>query len=130
VRGQKLFVRPIEAGDSGAVAELLCETDVPRVPSMGLIGKLAGKIVAVAALSLTADAVHIDDLVVAAELRRKWIGRLMVDEVESLAQKMERSWITAQAESPIRDFLVRVGFAAADSRLQRRVRGRSAGAGS
>jgi N-acetylglutamate synthase-like GNAT family acetyltransferase len=130
VRGQKLFVRPIEPDDRGAVRTLLSPAETAEIPAIGLIGRLVGQTVAVAALSLTEDAIRIDQLVVAPELRRKRIGRLMVDEVESLARKLNRSWVVASPQAPIAAFLARIGFATEDDQLRRRVGRPGVGEGS
>src|SRR5687767_467087 len=92
MRGLRLFVRPIDAADHPAVAEFLARQD-PRTtlpPLFGLLGKLLGDIVAVAAVELTADALRLDDIIVARDLRKKRIGRVMIRELEELAAKMDR----------------------------------------
>ena len=76
MRGQKLYVRPIEAADHDAIRAFLA-LNAPShapVPSCGLLGKLLGDIVAVLSMEITPDAVRVDDLVVAKDLRRKRIG--------------------------------------------------------
>lgn len=109
MRGQKLFIRPIDPTDHDTIRPFL-ERHAPgvAVPAMGLIGKLVGNLVAVLAMSLTSDALRIDCLVVAEELRRKRIGRLMMDEAVRMAGKLEKAWVECEGE---RAFLQRVGFA-------------------
>src|ERR1700687_5633554 len=108
MRGQKLFVRPIESADRDAVSRFLqAQSDTSPVPACGLLGKLVGELVSVVAMQITADAIQIDDIVVARDLRRKRIGRVMLDEVEQIAAKMDRprliiavedrqSWLSGQ----------------------------------
>ena len=69
--------------------------------------------------------VHVDgairllDLVVAEELRRKWIGRVMLNELAALAAKLEREWLVADVAHA--DFLRRVGFIEEGGVMKRRV---------
>src|SRR3954452_2364079 len=121
MRGQKLFVRPIEAADREAIGAFLASHAPPHapVPACGLLGKLLGDIVAVLSMEITGDAVRVDDLVVAKDLRRKRIGRGMLAELDTLAAKMEREWLIAPKDH---EFLRRVGFSGNDV-LRRRVGG-------
>ena len=123
MRGQRLYVRPIEPGDSDAVrAFLVAHAERDAVPACGLLGKLLGQLVAVMAIDLSeADGIRVDELVVLPDLRRKRIGRVMMNELESLAAKMERDWLIAEAAEGARDFLRRVGFVDDGSRMVRRV---------
>jgi len=111
MKGQKLFIRPIEAGDGEAIGAFLARNSTSRpVPVCGLIGKLVGELVAVLSMEVVDDGVRIDDLVVDKELRRKRIGRIMVQEVENLARKMDREWVIAEQREDVNEFLRRVGF--------------------
>jgi len=108
MRGQKLFVRPIEAADHDAIrAFLAAHASHGAVPSCGLVGKLVGDIVAVLSMEITPDAVRVDDLVVAKDLRRKRIGRGMLAELEALAAKIDKEWLVAREDH---EFFRRVGF--------------------
>jgi predicted GNAT family N-acyltransferase len=111
VRGQKLFVRPIENGDSDSIRSFL-KSNGGRITQTdcGLVGKLVGDLVAVVAMELEGDALRIDDVVVATELRRKRIGRFMLDEVERLASKLERKRVVVSGRAPLREFFQRTGF--------------------
>ena len=81
-----------------------------------------GELVAVMAIDLgESNGVRIRDLIVAPELRRKRIGRVMMSEVESLAAKMERDWLIAEDAGISREFLRRVGFIDEGTRMVRRV---------
>src|SRR5437899_8669911 len=112
MRGQKLFVRPIEPGDAEAVRKFFTANAHPdAVPACGLVGKLLGQLVAVMDIDLSeVDAIQVRDLLVAPELRRKRIGRVMMNELEALGAKMERDWLIAEAAGDAREFLRRVGF--------------------
>ena len=119
MRGQKLFVRPIDEADRDAVGAFLAKhaSSQAHVPACGLLGKLLGDIVAVLSMEIIGDAVRVDDLVVAKELRRKRIGRGMLAELDALAAKMDRQWIIANNDH---EFLRRVGFSG-NGILRRRV---------
>jgi GNAT superfamily N-acetyltransferase len=124
MRGQKLFIRPIEPADRDAVSRFLRqETAGSIVPACGLLGKLVGELVAVLAMQITADAIQIDDVVVAADLRRKRIGRLMLDEAEQIAAKMDRTRLIVTAPH---EFFRRTGFAREGERWIRQVRSHGA----
>src|SRR5215212_3561802 len=91
MRGLRLFIRPIEPGDHDDVRAFLERNSDEIAPAAwGLLGKLLGDVVAVVGMELTNDAVRVREIVVARELRRKWIGKVMMREVEQLAVKMDR----------------------------------------
>ena len=115
MRGLRLFVRPIEAADSGALEAFFSRQEAPptarpSTPACGLLGKLLGDVVAVVSLEITEDALRIEDVTVARELRRKWIGRVMMREVEQLAVKMDRRRIVVEDAAGAQEFFRRVGF--------------------
>jgi ribosomal protein S18 acetylase RimI-like enzyme len=116
VRGLRLFVRPIEATDQSEVEAFfsgkaeLSTTESRPVPACGLLGKLLGDVVAVVSLEITDDALRVADVTVARELRRKWIGRVMMREVEQLAAKMDRRRIVVEQAGDAQEFFRRVGF--------------------
>ena len=115
MRGLRLFVRPIEPDDGPAVARFLgLAADAPisagGPAGPGLMGKLLGDIVAVVGLEITDDALRIDQILVAPELRRKWIGKAMMREVEQLAAKFDRQRIIVEDACGAQEFFRRVGF--------------------
>ena len=115
-------MRPIERGDRDALqAFLTTHGDGANVPETGLVGKLVGNLVAVLAMDVTPEAIRIDDLIVARELRRKQIGRVMLSELADLAAKMERDWLVVERRDG-REFLRRVGFEERDGAMVRKVR--------
>ena len=122
MKGQRLFVRPIEAADRDSIAAFLQDQQASaEVPACGLLGKLVGDLVAVVALDFTPDAVRLDNIVVAGALRRKWIGRVMLREVEQLAVKMERPTVIVDDARGAQEFFRRVGFENEGDRWVRRV---------
>jgi len=115
VRGLRLFVRPIEAADQLALQAFFSKPGnaaEPRdtTPAWGLLGKLLGDVVAVVSLDITDDALRVADVTVTRELRRKWIGRVMMREVEQLALKMDRRRIVVEHAGEAQEFFRRVGF--------------------
>jgi GNAT superfamily N-acetyltransferase len=115
VRGLRLFVRPIEASDDAVLQAFFSQQEGaaearPSTPAWGLLGKLLGDVVAVVSLEITGDALRVKDLTVARELRRKWIGRVMMREVEQLAAKMDRRRIVVEHAGDAHEFFRRVGF--------------------
>ena len=122
MKGQKLVVRAIEAPDHEAVREFLrAEGDDPLVPPCGLIGKVVGDIVAVLAMQITADAVQIDHIVVAGNVRRKRIGRFLVDEAGQIASRIDRNQLTAECGGAADGFFQKIGFEREGSRWIRRL---------
>jgi GNAT superfamily N-acetyltransferase len=126
MKGQRLFVRPIEPGDEAALREFLdSQGDSGPVPACGLLGKLVGNLVSILAMQITPDAVTIDNVLVAKELRRKRIGRAMIDEAEQIAIRMDRTQLVcpdATGASAGAEFLRRTGFTREGARWIREVR--------
>jgi GNAT superfamily N-acetyltransferase len=119
VKGQKLFVRPIEAGDAAAIRAFASKHGGGPVPSAGLIGKLVGELAAILTMEIEPDAIRILDLLVAEELRRKRVARVMLNELAIMAAAMKREWLVANIAH--REFLERVGFHEANGLMRRRV---------
>jgi ribosomal protein S18 acetylase RimI-like enzyme len=111
VRGLRLYVRPIEAGDAEAVGAFLrASSPASPLPAHGLLGKLLGDIVAVVGTEVTGETLRIEQIVVASQLRRKWIGRGMVREVEQLATRCGSRQIVVENAGEAQEFFRRVGF--------------------
>ena len=111
MRGLRLYVRPIDSADASAVSAFLARHDADvSPPAWGLLGKLLGDIVAVVALEITDDALRVEEIVVARELRRKRIGRAMLREVEQLAAKFDRRRVIVDDARGAQEFFRRVGF--------------------
>jgi ribosomal protein S18 acetylase RimI-like enzyme len=122
VRGQRLFIRPIELPDRPEVANFLkTNSAAEAAPECGLLGKLVGRLVAVMAMEITSDALRIDDIVVAGDLRRKWIGKAMLREAAELARKFEKMQLVVTDARGADEFLRRVGFEEQGSVWIRRV---------
>lgn len=127
MKGQRLFVRAIEESDRDAVQSFLAaEGHDAALPACGLLGKLVGDLVAVLEMQITADSVEVHEIVVARELRRKRIGRVMLAELEQIARKIERPRLVVPAtrgatHSGAAEFLRRVGFEREGSRWIREI---------
>jgi ribosomal protein S18 acetylase RimI-like enzyme len=123
MRGQKLYVRPIDARDGEAIRAFLATwADSDTVPESGLIGKLVGDLIAVMALDFSIPGrVRIDNIIVAPDYRRKRVGRAMLRELESLAAKMERDVLVAEPPGEAREFFRRVGFVDDSEGMTRKV---------
>lgn len=124
MRGLRLFVRPIEPADREALATFLsrhADGRAAAIPECGLLGKLLGDIVAVVAIDIAGDSLRISDMTVARELRRKWIGRVMMRELEQLAAKMDRRRIVVDDARDAQEFFRRVGFESEGERWVRLV---------
>jgi N-acetylglutamate synthase-like GNAT family acetyltransferase len=119
VKGQKLFVRPIEGSDATALRAFAVGHGGDPTPPAGLLGKLVGELAAVLTMEVEPDAVRLIGLVVAEELRRKRVGRVMLNELANVAASMNRQWLVAGIEH--RAFLERVGFVEMDGVMKRRV---------
>ena len=119
MKGQKIFVRPIDAADSDAIRTFAAQYGGPPEPRSGLLGKLVGELVSVLSMDVEHDAIRILDLVVAEELRRKRVGRVMLNELAALAKKLERNWVIADVKHA--GFLQRVGFVEEGGVMKRRV---------
>lgn len=119
MKGQKLFVRPIEAADFDAVRAFAARHGGSPDVRSGLLGKLVGELVSVMSIDIEADAVCVVDLVVAEELRRKRVGRVMLNELAALAAKLERNWLIADVKHA--EFLRHVGFTEDQGVMKRRV---------
>ncbi len=124
MKGQRLFVRPIDAGDTAAVGDFLARHGIAAAtPSCGLVGKLVGDLVAVLTMEVTETSIRVEELIVAEELRGKRVGRVMMNELHALAAKMDRKRIEAD-RGAADGFLRRVGFEEEGTKWVRRVSGR------
>jgi N-acetylglutamate synthase-like GNAT family acetyltransferase len=122
MRGQRLFVRAIEAEDHDQIRRFLTShRGRPEVPACGLLGKLAGELVAILGMQITPDAVQITDIVVAKDFRRKRIGRVLLMELEHIAAKIDRRRLVVEGQSEAPGFLSKVGFEQAGTQWIRRL---------
>ena len=110
---------PAPAQNEGLTPSSAQNEGLTPAPAWGLLGKLLGDVVAVVALRITDDALRVEGVTVARELRRKWIGRVMMREVEQLAVKMDRRRIVVEDAGDAQEFFRRVGFQSEGARWVR-----------
>lgn len=123
MRGLRLFIRPIDPADDDALNAFFQRQECSlSTPAWGLLGKLLGDVVAVVSLDISDDALRIAEIVVARDLRRKWIGRGMLREVEQLARKMDRNRVVVDDARDAQEFFRRVGFESEGERWVRVLR--------
>lgn len=122
MKGQRLFIRPIEASDASSLREFLDRHGVSSpVPACGLLGKLIGDLVGMVAMRITPEALEIENVLVSKDLRRKHIGRALIAEAEQIAVRLERAQLVVTAPAG-GEFLRRVGFDREGERWIRQVR--------
>lgn len=122
VRGQFLFVRPIESGDFPELRRLAVNARL-EPGATGLVGKLVGQTVSFALFVLVRPGtLRIDELFVAPELRRKRIGRVMMAELEQLARSMDCHTLLVSEHCAAREFFLRLGFAEDQAVLRKVIR--------
>lgn len=119
MKGQRLFVRAIEGADADAIRAFSEKHGGRSDIRAGLIGKLVGDVAAVLSMEVQDDAIRILDLVVAEELRRKRVARVMLNELAAVAATLQRDWLVADVAHA--SFLQRVGFIESDDVMKRRV---------
>lgn len=73
-------------------------------------------------MEIADDGLHVENIVVAHEVRRKRIGRFLLDEAARLAEKIDRDRLVVTEARGAEDFLRRIGFAEEDGVFVRRVR--------
>lgn len=126
MKGQKLYVRPLEPGDDlpvespGTVAGRASATGHSG-PS-GLVGRLAGTTVAYLVWHRDGDALVIDDFVVTAELRGLRIGRSLLIEAVTFAASQGAATLEVARDCKLARYFERAGFVSAKGPLIRTIR--------
>lgn len=124
MKGQILWTRPSSEADAADLAAFYSaeRAKPPDVSLEGRIGKVAGTVVAHIAWSVNERTLLLQHLYVAGDLRRKRIGRWMLDEVEKLAAGMHCGWIAADVQCELGEFLLKQGFEKRAGRIVKEVR--------
>ena len=111
MKGQTLFIRPIQTSDLEGVRDfLLRHGDGSAEIGDGLLGKLVGDLAAVLTFRLAGQDMEVLQLVVRKDLRRKRIGRLMLDELERLAASSSRTLLRVRIVEDTRGFFQKSRF--------------------
>jgi GNAT superfamily N-acetyltransferase len=124
MKGQKLYIRTATVDDAGAIARFFEREGVLPPPGGGerLIGKLVGEIVALVVLELSEHStLVIHHIFVAAELRRKRVGRAMIEEAAAFARTSGRTRLAIRMDAEPAAFFARLGFEPTCGRLERNV---------
>jgi N-acetylglutamate synthase-like GNAT family acetyltransferase len=111
MKGQRLFIRPLNAEDRTRLERFYLSEKAPLPEySDGLIGFLVGEVAAHLSFSSSPPVMEIRSFWVARRLRRKRIGRTMVNELASLAAKMELTRLVVRNGEPATEAFLRLGF--------------------
>ena len=116
MKGQRLFVRPSTASDDAEIEAFFSSQEVPgrevgkSETVEALIGKLVGEMVAYLSFSRAGEAIRIESIFVARLLRRKWIGRFMIEELERIAAASQKVRLEVSADCEAVGFFRAIGF--------------------
>jgi GNAT superfamily N-acetyltransferase len=118
MRGQKLWIRAVTPDDLGALEAFYAREDISApVAFDGLLAKLAGGIVAHASWTTGNRTLRLDHLYVAAELRRKRIGRGLLAEIERSAARLQCTSVVVGSDCPAGGFLLARGYEIRENRI-------------
>lgn len=124
MKGQKLYIRPATDADAGAIARFYEGEGTERPPSSGeqLIGKLVGEIVAHLAFDLSEpSSLLIHHIYVATGMRRKRVGRAMIEEAAAVARRSGRTRLAVRKDAGPAAFFEKLGFQPAGHRLEKSI---------
>ena len=123
MKGQRLFIRPLNADDRPRLEQFYLAENAP-LPDQGdgLIGFLVGEVVAHLSFKQLPPVMEIQALWVARHLRRKRVARTMVSELASMAAKLELTRLVVRNGEEANEAFLRLGFSKApDGTLVRSV---------
>jgi GNAT superfamily N-acetyltransferase len=126
MKGQRLFVRPLEPGDRETLEALHVAAGEPPFEILGseegLVGRLAGTTVAWLAWRPEPAAMVITRLFVAGELRRLGIGRMLLAEAGAIAAAGGAASLRVEQDCKLARYFERCGFVSAGGSLIRTTR--------
>jgi GNAT superfamily N-acetyltransferase len=125
VKGQKLWIRKLSPADSPEIEAFTSSHDSPppdHLSSQGWLARIAGQLVAVAAVEPLSDRVAtLRLLLVAPDLRRKRVGTLLLQQIEQELGAAGFERLETAVGSPLASFLLRRGFEHHGDRLARSI---------
>ena len=124
MKGQKLFVRRVVEKDEEALIRFYEREDVDARPqcSSGFLGKLVGDTIAHVSTRDEDDTMLIESIFVAARMRRKQVGRVIISEIEeaSCGEGFRRLIVSQSCSAE--GFFERIGFQKKVGRWEKDVR--------
>ncbi len=122
MKGQTLFIRPIEPADREDVRTFLLRHGQGSAETRsGILAKLVGDLVAVLTMDQGEGDIELHQLAVREDLRRKRIGGLMLNELERIAVASGHQQLRTRASPLNRPFLEKAGFVEEGDFMVRRV---------
>jgi GNAT superfamily N-acetyltransferase len=126
MKGQRLFVRPLEPADRETLEALHAAAgEAPFVElggDEGLVGRLAGSSVAYLVWRPETAAMVITHIFVAAELRRLGIGRMLLAEAGAIAAAGGAPELRVEQGCKLARYFERAGFVSAKGTLCKTIR--------
>ncbi|MGK2856945.1 MAG: GNAT family N-acetyltransferase [Thermoanaerobaculia bacterium] len=126
MKGQRLFVRPLEPGDREALEALHAAAGEPPsgdlVGADGLVGRLAGSTVAYLTWRREPAAMAITRLFVAAGFRRLGIGRMLLAEAGAIAAAGGAAELRVEQDCKLVRYFELRGFVSAQGTLSKTIR--------
>lgn len=126
MRGQVLIIRSAAAEELAAIralAEPPLEVPEPGSGETCLVAKVIGELAGVISASVANERLELRTLYVMPRLRRKRIGRALLDALAREASERELREISAPADCAIAGYLARRGFVSAPPLLTRTAMG-------
>lgn len=126
MKGQRLFVRPLEPGDRETLEALHAAAEEPPIGDLGgedgLVGRLAGNTVAYLAWRREPGAMMITRLFVAADLRRLGIGRMLLAQAGAIAAAGGAAELRVEQDCKLARYFELRGFVSSEGTLSTTVR--------
>lgn len=126
MKGQRLFVRPMESGDRETLEALHAAAGAPPFGDLGgedgLVGRLAGNTVAYLVWRPEPAAMVITRFFVAADLRRLGIGRMLLAQAGAIAAAGGAAELRVAQDCKLARYFEASGFVAGEGSLQKTIR--------
>lgn len=126
MKGQRLFVRPLEPGDRETLEALHAAGGEPPRGDIdgkaGLVGRLAGSTVAYLVWRPEPAAMVITQIFVAAGFRRLGIGRMLLAEAGAIAAAGGAAELRVEQDCKLTRYFEALGFVVGGGSLQKTIR--------